>query len=342
LAIQAAELYRILRTRCSEQLRYLLAFTLLEFILVIARVVVAATQVNPVLNINEVPFSMLAVLVAALGVNVLSYLTMVGFWSERAVTRRKMLEVENERVAHLLNEREALIGSLMLANKSSAAGAMSASLAHEINQPIASSRINLFTLRRYLSNKETNPEEIEQLLAHMEFDNQRAGDIVATLRSIFNQQEFSIQNIPLVKAIESTVGLARGELSMAAINLQIDIPDGLLVQANMVELQQVLLNLLNNAIDALRKVDSNVKTICISAKQNTENLVELKVQDNGPGVPSEFVKTMFDLFATQKKTGMGVGLWLCQHILSRWGGSIRYEPGQIGGSIFIVTMKGAD
>jgi signal transduction histidine kinase len=339
LAIQSVQLCGILRHRISEQLKYLLFFTILEFILVIVRVVVAAKQVNPVLNINEVPFLMLAVMVAGLTVNALSYLTMVGFWSERIISKRKILELENAQVSALLQERESLIGSLMQANKSATAGALSASLAHEINQPISAIRVNLFTLRRYLSNQAENSENIERLLAHMESDNQRAGDIVGTLRSIFNRDNLNFERISLEKLVNSTIGLIRGELTMHSITLHVHVPSEIHVNVSRIELQQVLLNLLVNAVDALNAFDRCDKSIWITAANDSLGHVQLTVQDNGPGISAEFAKIMFDLFATQKKTGMGVGLWLSQHIVVRWGGEIRYEPREGGGSTFIAQIN---
>jgi signal transduction histidine kinase len=325
----------------SSQLSYLQYASSAELFFALGRLTILVIYSLTIRQVEQIPQVLILFTVIQLVMNTLSYIAIGGYWTEQIAIKNAKSQIENEEISALLKEREALINSLMASNKSAAAGAMSASLAHEINQPISASRVNLFTLRRYLANKETNVQSIEQLVGDMEFDNKRAGDIVASLRSIFNQQEIAVQKVSLFDAVESIVSLTRGELNLDSIKLHLNVPQQLWVQSNMVELQQVLLNLLNNAIDALKRFDSVNKSIWISAIQNSDEEVELRVADSGPGVPGEFTKSMFDLFATQKKTGMGVGLWLCQYILSRCGGKICYEPREGGGSTFIVTMKSA-
>jgi len=322
----------------STQLKFLFAFTFLELAMVIGRLLVSAMQVNPVLSISSIPMSLMAVTWFNLAFNVLSYLTMLGFWSERAKSRQAAVTAENERITSLLSERETLINSLLLSNKSAAAGALSASLAHELNQPIGASRINLFTLKKHLVDKTLIDEELDAIIGRMEFDNQRAGEIVSALRAMFSQAPQEVQRINLSALVGSTTGLVSGECKLYQIALQVDVPQELDVQVSRVELQQVLLNLLNNAIDALKEMPEELaKQIAISAIQK-DGFAQLTVQDNGPGISAQVSSQVFELFSSQKDSGLGVGLWLSRYIMERSGGSIAYQPNLGGGSQFVLNI----
>ena len=110
-----------------------------------------------------------------------------------------------------------------------------------------------------------------------------------------------------------------------------------MIQANRGEIQQVLLNLVNNAIQALVMSSQSVKKIIIDAHQ-TEAGVLLSVADNGDGIPEESQKQLFELLTSSKSSGMGLGLWLCKHIVTRHGGSIVFESNPGGGAKFLVRL----
>jgi signal transduction histidine kinase len=338
LVTQLFSLRKALRVQTSTQLKFLFAFTFLELAMVIGRLLVSAMQVNPVLSISSIPMSLMAVTWFNLAFNVLSYLTMLGFWSERAKSRQAAVTAENERITSLLSERETLINSLLLSNKSAAAGALSASLAHELNQPIGASRINLFTLKKHLVDKTLIDEELDTIIGRMEFDNQRAGEIVSALRAMFSQAPQEVQRINLSALVGSTTGLVSGECKLYQIAMQVDVPKELEVRVSRVELQQVLLNLLNNAIDALKEMPKELaKQITISAIQK-DGFGQLTVQDNGPGISDQVSSQVFELFSSQKDSGLGVGLWLSRYIMERSGGSIAYQPNLGGGIQFVLNI----
>jgi signal transduction histidine kinase len=338
LVTQLFSLRKALRVQTSTQLKFLFAFTFLELAMVIGRLLISAMQVNPVLSMSEIPMSLMAVIWFNLAFNVLSYLTMLGFWSERAKLRQLAVATENERIASLLSEREALINSLLLSNKSAAAGALSASLAHELNQPIGASRINLFTLKKHIEDKSIGDKELDTIIGRMEFDNQRAGEIVSALRAMFSQAPQEVERINLSALVGSTISLVSGECKVYQIALQIDVPKELEVQVSRVELQQVLLNLLNNAIDALKEMPKElVKQITINATQK-DGFAQLTVQDNGPGISAQVSSQVFELFSSKKQSGLGVGLWLSRYIMERSGGSIACQPNLAGGSQFVLNI----
>lgn len=333
-------LIKAIRTKSSIQLTLLFIFTLLELLGIGLRLAVAATQVNPVQTFGEIPFLLIAALWLNLTFNILSYLTMAGYWSERAIARRAEMRAENERIRQLLEERDQLVSSLLVANKSATAGALSASIAHELNQPIGASRINFFTLKKILTDQGVNDEVIQNLLNRMEIDNKRVADIVSTLRSIFTQNQMLMSNVDLSDVVGSVVGLIKAECDAQNIQLSLNIPKSIVVRTSAVGLQQVLLNIINNAIQALGASDKDsFKRIRLSTRQTQNGFIDVLIEDSGPGIDAKTAANLFNLFATQKTRGMGVGLWLSKYIIEYCGGRIDYEPVKTGGSRFCVVIQ---
>jgi signal transduction histidine kinase len=113
-----------------------------------------------------------------------------------------------------------------------------------------------------------------------------------------------------------------------------------MAQVNSSEIEQVILNLLNNAIQALANSGTLQRRIAIEATK-ADKFAQLSISDNGEGVPAEFKPQLFELLSTTKQTGMGLGLWLCKHIVTRYEGSIQYEDGVGGGARFVIKLPQA-
>ena len=109
------------------------------------------------------------------------------------------------------------------------------------------------------------------------------------------------------------------------------------IKANSAEIEQVILNLLNNAIQGLANSGTLQRRIAIEVTQSSQ-LVRLSISDNGDGVAAEFRPQLFELLSTTKQSGMGLGLWLCKHIVTRYGGSIHYEDAPVGGARFVFEL----
>jgi C4-dicarboxylate-specific signal transduction histidine kinase len=244
------------------------------------------------------------------------------------------------KIGELLKEREALIANLLKANRTSATGALSASIAHELNQPLGASNLNIQFLRMKLDGGLLNDDISREVLDSLEADNKRAANIVRSLRSIFTEGESPVQECHLRDLIANVLTIASPELKSHNIRLDLKIEDGLMVWINASEMEQVILNLINNAMQSLGKKDAGDRVIVIEAQKMVQS-VQLRVIDNGYGVPKEFKANLFELLNTTKKSGMGLGLWLCKHIVTRSGGSIWYEDDPDRGAIFIVELPSA-
>jgi C4-dicarboxylate-specific signal transduction histidine kinase len=225
----------------------------------------------------------------------------------------------------------------MKANKTAATGALSASIAHELNQPLGASNLNIQFLKMKLEKGVLNPDLGKEILDSLEQDNQRAATIVQSLRSIFTEGQSSTKKVQLGDLIAKVLEIVRPELKSKNIQVQLKVDEDLLVQVNPSEIEQVILNLANNAAQSLANSGTLQRRIVIETIRE-EQSVCLSIADNGPGVPTEFKPQLFELLSTTKQTGMGLGLWLCKHIVTRYGGSIHYEDAIGGGAKFEVKL----
>jgi C4-dicarboxylate-specific signal transduction histidine kinase len=261
----------------------------------------------------------------------------LGYWLEKVSIEKAQAVEESTKIIALLKEKERLIYGLMKANKTSATGALSASIAHELNQPLGASNLNIQFLKMKLEKGVLNLDLGREILDSLEADNNRAATIVKSLRSIFSEDNMKPEEVQLGSLISKVLDIVKPELKSKNIQLQLRIADGLAIKVNPAEVEQVILNLLNNAIQALANSGTLQRRIAIEAIR-TGKSVHLSVSDNGPGVLAEFKPQLFELLSTTKKTGMGLGLWLCKHIITRCGGSIRYEEAIGGGAKFTIEF----
>ena len=338
--LQLIYLVNSLTLNSSVQIRLLLAFTFIELLLVILRLIFVATQSDPVLTLDDIPLALIAILCGNLLFPALSYLTMGGYWAESSTASQVRIEAESGRVRDLLNEREALLRSVLMLNRSATAGVLSASIAHELNQPIGAHKINLFTLKKFLADKNLNDPDLNDPLLRMEADNERIAEIIKSLRSIFLHEHNDLETTGLREALEAVISLSRKQCLENGILVHTSLIHAEVI-GRQVELQQVFLNLINNAIHALELVDGSNRTkeIWVSAsKLEASNFIRVYVEDNGPGIALDRAPTLFKLFNTNKKDGLGIGLWLSHQILSRTGARIAFSPRLGGGSSFEILI----
>jgi C4-dicarboxylate-specific signal transduction histidine kinase len=185
-----------------------------------------------------------------------------------------------------------------------------------------------------------NPELGKEILDSLEADNHRAATIVKSLRSIFIESDSSAEEVQLEHLLSKVLDIVTPELKSKNIQIQLRVDDRLMVKVNPAEIEQVILNLINNAIQALANSGTLQRRITIGATKS-DQLVRLSISDNGDGVSAEFKPQLFQLLSTTKQSGMGLGLWLCKHIITRYGGSIHYEDTIDGGATFVFELPSA-
>jgi C4-dicarboxylate-specific signal transduction histidine kinase len=332
--------YKVERTIVVKWLIFLTTFTLLGETCRTLWVLIGSTQINFFLYAQDA--LALTLLWLGYGSTILIYVALGSFYLEKQIKKEneitnalKSTKEENEKITELLKEKERLIYGLMKANKTAATGALSASIAHELNQPLGASGLNIQFLKMKLEKGVLNPALGKEILDSLEHDNKRAATIVKSLRSIFTEGESNAQEVQLGDLIAKVLDIVKPELKSKNIQIQLRVDDGLVIKVNPAEIEQVILNLVNNATQALANAGTLQRRIAIEAIKAGQ-LVRLTVSDNGSGVPVEFKSHLFELLSTTKQTGMGLGLWLCKHIVTRYSGSIHHEDAIGGGAKFIV------
>lgn len=238
------------------------------------------------------------------------------------------------------NEKEKLlIDRLVWANKTAATGALSASIAHELNQPLGAVQINSEFMKLQLANGRVDQAVLKDLAEKIVNDNLRAGSIIQSLRAIFNEDNPNADAIDLGNIVQSVLQITTPELSRRNISVKLNLASQTVARVNAPEIQQVILNILNNAMQALSSVERDKKEISIQTSMQSGK-VNLTISDNGPGIPHERQAQIFELTASNKRSGMGLGLWLCKQIVSRNGGSITYQDMPTGGTQFLIELPG--
>ena len=254
---------------------------------------------------------------------------MIGALSSKDNALTSEIEEKNQ-VQQLLVERDELIQSLISAKKSAEVGALSAALAHELNQPLCAIQLNAECLQMELSSVVTNPLIEQELISRILADNQRASEIITALRQIFSNTTLVPQRVDLVAVVSSLDKLFLPSAKKANISILRNYPitGGCHVEVNTQEFQQVLLNLLNNAVQALSDITERERCIGITISKSG-NRAYLSVSDNGDGIDPTTQATIFNLLSSTKYAGMGLGLWLSQHIIERHKGRlyIAAQPG---------------
>lgn len=236
------------------------------------------------------------------------------------------------------NEKEKLlIDSLVWANKTAATGALSASIAHELNQPLGAVQINSEFMKLQLSNGRLDEDLLKDLAEKIVADNLRAGSIIQSLRSIFNEENPTANLIDLGDIVQSVLQITTPELSRRNINVKLHLDSQTIARVNAPEIQQVILNVLNNAIQALSTIERDNKEITIETSRQP-NFVCLSISDNGPGISKERQDKIFELTSSGKRSGMGLGLWLCKQIVTRNGGTISHHALSSGGTRFLIQL----
>jgi signal transduction histidine kinase len=332
---------RQLRGIGSTQLRFLFYTIVIEMVLTAARFVALYIDggfTTP--NLYQEGVVSTSIRWAWLGISILSYVVVLGYWLEKLSIENVQVASENEKITGLLKEKERLIYGLMKANKTAATGALSASIAHELNQPLGASNLNIQFLKMKLEKGVLNPELGKEILYSLEEDNKRAATIVKSLRSIFSDSNSNAEEVRVDNLITKVLNIVTPELRSKNIQIQLRVDEGLKIRVNSAEIEQVVLNLLNNAGQSLANSGTLLRRITIEATKVGKS-IRLSITDNGMGVPDEFKPQLFELLSTTKQTGMGLGLWLCKHIVTRYGGSIHYEDAVGGGARFIVDLPPA-
>jgi PAS domain S-box-containing protein len=227
-------------------------------------------------------------------------------------------------------------------NRVSMMGELAASLSHEITQPIASARNNARAAQNYLDMQPPNLGEVSEALSCVVGDTDRAGDIIDRIREHIKKAPPRKERFDLNAAINEVIVLARSVIAMHGVSVQTQLADGLFpVQGDRVQLQQVVLNLILNAVEAMGSVEAGTRELLIGTEQNNTGAL-VAVRDSGPGIDSMHLERVFDAFYTTKSRGVGMGLSICRSIIDAHGGQLWADVNASGGAVFQFTFPSAE
>jgi C4-dicarboxylate-specific signal transduction histidine kinase len=215
---------------------------------------------------------------------------------------------------------------------------LSASIAHEVNQPIAAALANAQAALRWLERDPPDLAEVREALDDVVKDGTRAGNVVERIRSLFKNAPPSLETLNIAEALGEIVALSRGRALKNGVSVQVHLGEGLpMVRGDRVQLQQVMLNLITNAIEAMSDVNDGNRDLRITAGRDDDD-VFITVQDSGPGLTQAALERVFEPFYTTKPTGLGVGLSICHSVIKAHSGALWATNADKGGAVFSFTI----
>jgi signal transduction histidine kinase len=224
-------------------------------------------------------------------------------------------------------------------NRSLTVSAMSSSIAHELNQPLGAILNNAGAAEMLLTKSPPDIEQLKDILADIRKDDERAGEIIGHLRGFLRTDERSLGEVSIHRAIADVLHIVEPEAAKRGIAIDCDrTPQELSVRADHVHLQQVLLNLAFNGMDAMRDATTPNRKMVFQASQVSDTKVEVAVLDSGTGIPEHRLTEIFDSFVTTKQHGTGLGLSIARTIVEMYGGKIWAENREHGGAAFRFVL----
>ena len=253
----------------------------------------------------------------------------------RDITERKQAEEQSGRLRQLESDLAHL-------NRLSMMGELTASLAHEILHPIATARNNARAATRFLELKPPNLGEVREALDCIVRDADRAKDIVGRVRDHIRKAPPRKDWFEINGAIEDVIVMARTTIDKNKILVRTDfLSSGTPVEGDRVQLQQVVLNLILNAVEALSSVEDGARELSIRTEQDKTGGVLVAVRDSGPGIDKKHFERVFDPFYTTKTSGVGMGLAICRSIIVAHGGRLWADVNEPRGAVFQFVLPAA-
>jgi PAS domain S-box-containing protein len=252
------------------------------------------------------------------------------------LTERKRAEAEARESERRYREMQM---ELAHANRVATTGQLTASIAHEVNQPIAAAVTNAQAALRWLDARPPDLDEVRQALARIVRDAHRAGDVIGRIRNLIKKAPPRTNSVDMSEAVREVIELVRGEAVKNRVSLQMELGKGLpLIKGDRVQLQQVVLNLIINAVQAVGAVADGAREVLVTTAQADPDGVLVAVKDSGPGLASASLERLFEAFYTTKPGGLGMGLSICRSIIEAHQGRVWVTANLPRGAVFQFTL----
>ena len=249
------------------------------------------------------------------------------------------LLLERERRRRAEGNARRSLGQLAHLDRVAAMGELATSLAHELNQPLAAILANAQAARRLLAGAEPDLHEVRASLDDIVDDDKRAGEVIRRMRTLLKKDEFRPEPVDLNEAVNEVVRLLGQDAGRRGVLVELELAPGLPpVRGDTVQLQQVVLNLLVNAFEAVSRCPPERRRVRVRTREPLSGNVELTVEDAGDGIPEPHLGRLFEPFFTTKSDGLGMGLSITRSILELHGGEISAQNLDGGGASFRCTL----
>jgi PAS domain S-box-containing protein len=246
---------------------------------------------------------------------------------------------DRKRTENALNDARAELAHVA---RVSMLNALTASIAHEVNQPLSGIITNASTCLRMLDASPPNVEGARETARRMLRDGNRAADVIARLRALFSKKETLVESLDLNDATREVIALSSSDLQRGRVVLEAELADDLpRVTGDRVQLQQVILNLLHNALDAMDGIHDRPRELLIRTEREDADGVRLTVRDAGVGIDRRSIDKLFDAFYSTKSAGMGVGLAVSRSIIESHRGRIWAASNEDSGATFAFSIPSA-
>jgi PAS domain S-box-containing protein len=238
-----------------------------------------------------------------------------------------------------LTERKRAEAELVHANRVATMGQLAASIGHEVNQPLAALLLNAQTAVRWLARQPPNLQGVKQSINRIINDGKRAADIVSRIRDFSKKAPAQKEDLEINEAILETMSLAHAAMSDNRVSVKMQLSEELpRILGDMVQLQQVILNLIMNAIEAMSEITEGPRELLISTSEVESGGMLVAISDSGPGLSQANPERIFEAFYTTKASGLGMGLSICRSIVEAHGGRLWATPNQPRGAVFCMML----
>jgi signal transduction histidine kinase len=252
--------------------------------------------------------------------------------------RRNLAELAQKKSQAEVQQKRAELAHM---SRVASLGELTATLAHELSQPLTAIMTNAGAAQRFLERPEPGVPEVHEALADISLDAERADEIIRRLRAML-KRGMPVESVPvdLSDVIRTVERLVRGERLRHEVTVQLDLaPDLPLTIGDLIQLQQVAMNLMLNAFAAMDRPGRWTRRLMVRTHVSADgSQVQADFEDTGIGIAAEVINRLFDPFVTTKPDGLGMGLSICRSIIERHGGKIRATNNPDGGATFSITL----
>lgn len=270
-------------------------------------------------------------------------------WAKVCASVIPVVDREGPRIAVIVEDLSAQKGAedalaktqadLARVSRLTTMGELAASIAHEVNQPLAAIVTNSHAALRWLEREEPNHHEVAAALQRVHRDAAHAGKVITRIRGFLRKEGLRRARVDVPGMIDVLIQMLRRTLNEAGVSVEIRLPPSLPdLQGDQVQLQQVILNLLVNAVDAMRHQEGRLRRIVVGIQESPACGLLFTVEDSGPGIPADMAAAIFEPFCSTKRDGLGMGLAISKSIIENHGGSLWLDASGAQGSRFAFCL----